>query len=80
MKLIAELPDPAALADVSEERLRKLWQGLGYYSRARNLHQCARQLDEFMLKHDMLRVSYFPTLQGSKVVSDMTSFDDFDHA
>ena len=38
-----------------------------------------RQLDEFMLKHDMLRVSYFPTLQGSKVVSDMTSFDDFDH-
>ena len=39
-----------------------------------------RQLDEFMLKHDMLRVSYFPTLQGSKVVSDMTSFDDFDHA
>ncbi|MBP7831369.1 MAG: hypothetical protein KA248_15790 [Kiritimatiellae bacterium] len=39
-----------------------------------------RQLDVFMLKHDMLRGSYFPTLQGSRVVSDMTSFDDFDHA
>ena len=39
-----------------------------------------RQLDEFMAKHEMPRVSYFPTLQGSKVVSDMTSFDDFDHS
>lgn len=38
-----------------------------------------RDLDEFMAKHDMPRVSWFPTLQGSKVVSDMTSFDDFDH-
>ena len=36
------------------------------------------ELDEFMLKHQMPRVSYFPTLQGSKVVSDMSSFDDFD--
>ena len=36
------------------------------------------ELDEFMLKHQMSRVSYFPTQQGSKVVSDMTSFDDFD--
>ena len=39
-----------------------------------------RALDELMAKHDMPRVSYFPTLQGSKVVSDMTSFDDFDQA
>jgi len=37
-----------------------------------------RELDAFMAQHDMLRVSFFPTLQGSKVVSDMTSFDDFD--
>lgn len=36
------------------------------------------ELDAFMLKHQMPRVSYFPTLQGSKVVSDMSSFDDFD--
>lgn len=39
-----------------------------------------RELDEFMAAHDMPRVSYYPTLQGSKVVSDMTPFDDFDHA
>jgi len=37
-----------------------------------------RELDAFMEEHNMPRVSYFPTLQGSKVVSDMTSFDDFD--
>lgn len=39
-----------------------------------------RELDEFMAKHDMPRVSYSPTLQGAKVVSDMTPFDDFDNS
>ncbi len=38
-----------------------------------------RELDAFMAGHDMPRVSIFPTLQGSKVVTDLTSFDDFDH-
>ncbi len=36
-----------------------------------------RELDEFMAGHDMPRVDYFPALQGSRVVSDMTAFDDF---
>ncbi|OQA24720.1 MAG: D-glycero-alpha-D-manno-heptose 7-phosphate kinase [Verrucomicrobia bacterium ADurb.Bin345] len=39
-----------------------------------------RALDGFMAKHEMPRVSYFPTQQGSKVVSDMTSSEDFDAA
>ena len=30
------------LAKAHEERVLKLWQGLGYYSRARNLHKTAR--------------------------------------
>lgn len=38
----------------------------------------SRDLDAFMMERNMPRVSYFPTLQGAKVVSDMTSFDDFD--
>ncbi|MEI6807832.1 MAG: galactokinase [bacterium] len=38
-----------------------------------------RALDQFMEKHKMHRVSYFPTLQGAKVVSDITPFDDFDN-
>jgi A/G-specific adenine glycosylase len=39
-----ELPDLAALADASEARVLKLWEGLGYYSRARNLHRLAREV------------------------------------
>lgn len=39
-----------------------------------------RELDEFMLRNQMPRTSYFPSLQGARVVSDMTPFDDFDHA
>lgn len=38
------LPDFAALAAAPEERVLKLWEGLGYYSRARNLHRLARVL------------------------------------
>lgn len=39
---LEELPDFAALAAASEERVLKLWEGLGYYSRARNLHKLAK--------------------------------------
>ncbi len=41
-RFMAELPDAAALAAASEERLFKLWEGLGYYSRARNLRRAAQ--------------------------------------
>ena len=41
-RFMEELPDVAALADVPEERLLKLWEGLGYYSRARNLQRAAK--------------------------------------
>ncbi len=36
-----------------------------------------RELDAFMAEQGMPRVSYFPSLQGAKVVSDMTPFDAF---
>lgn len=38
------LPTVEALADVEEDVLLKLWQGLGYYNRARNLQKAARQI------------------------------------
>lgn len=44
LRFIEKWPDVADLAAASEEEVLKLWQGLGYYSRARNLHQCARQV------------------------------------
>ena len=40
----SELPDIPALAECSDERLMKLWEGMGYYSRARNLKKCAQKL------------------------------------
>ena len=41
MRFLQELPDIPALAAVPEDRLLKLWEGLGYYSRARNLKKAA---------------------------------------
>ena len=40
-RFIRELPDVAALAAVEDDRLMKLWEGLGYYNRARNLKKAA---------------------------------------
>lgn len=41
-RFVRELPDIPALAACEEERLLKLWEGLGYYSRVRNLQKAAR--------------------------------------
>lgn len=43
-RFIDTFPDITSLARSKEEKVLKLWQGLGYYSRARNLHKAAKQL------------------------------------
>ena len=45
-RFMEALPAVADLAAVEEDRLMKLWQGLGYYNRARNLQRAARQVVE----------------------------------
>ncbi len=45
-RFLEVLPTVADLACCPEDRLMKLWQGLGYYSRARNLQKAARQVME----------------------------------
>lgn len=45
-RFLKELPDVKALAEVPEDRLLKLWEGLGYYNRARNLKEAACQIME----------------------------------
>lgn len=45
-RFIKELPDMKSLAECDDEKLNKLWQGLGYYSRAKNLKKCAIQCME----------------------------------
>lgn len=47
-RFLQRFPDVAALAAASEDEVLALWSGLGYYSRARNLHRCAR---EVMARH-----------------------------
>lgn len=44
LRWMEELPDIASLASVDSEQLMKLWQGLGYYSRARNMRKAAEML------------------------------------
>ena len=44
-----ELPDVRTLATAPEQRVLKLWEGLGYYTRARNLQRAAQQI---MAQHD----------------------------
>ena len=39
-------PDVKSLADASLEAVLLLWQGLGYYTRAKKMHQCARKIVE----------------------------------
>ena len=41
---LKEVPDIAALADADPEKLHKLWEGLGYYSRVRNLQKAAQKI------------------------------------
>jgi len=44
LKFIVQFPTVKNLAEASEEEVLKLWQGLGYYSRARNLHYSAKYI------------------------------------
>lgn len=46
LRFLWEFPDVESLAAAPEDKVMKLWEGLGYYSRARNLHYAARQIAE----------------------------------
>ncbi len=43
-RFMERFPDAASLAEAEEDEVLRLWEGLGYYSRARNLHAAARQI------------------------------------
>ena len=55
-KFIKRFPTPLALANAREDEVLKLWQGLGYYSRARNLHAAAKSMNgKFPATYDGVR-------------------------
>lgn len=45
-RFLARCPDVFALAEAPQDEVLKLWEGLGYYSRARNLHAAAKKVAE----------------------------------
>ncbi len=59
-RFLSAFPNVGALAAASEDEVLKLWEGLGYYSRARNLHAAAKQVmsehkGRFPSNHEGLR-------------------------
>lgn len=59
-RFMERFPTVESLAQASEDEVLRLWQGLGYYSRARNLHAAARQITA---------LGHFPdTLDGIKAL------------
>ena len=50
-RLITRFPDIQSLADAEEDEVLLYWQGLGYYSRARNLHKAAQLMKDHEIFH-----------------------------
>ena len=63
-------PDIAAVAAANEEEILKAWEGLGYYSRARNLHRAARIVME---RHKGVLPSQVEVLRALPGVGDYTA-------
>src|SRR5208337_675986 len=49
LRFMAALPTIQALAEADEQQVLRLWEGLGYYRRARQLHKAAQRI---MAQHD----------------------------
>ena len=52
LRFIRRFPDVRTLASASEDEVLKYWQGLGYYSRARNLHAAAKSMNCLLYTSD----------------------------
>ena len=55
-RLITRFPDIQSLADAKEDEVLLYWQGLGYYSRARNLHKAAQLMKNHEIFHQAMRL------------------------
>ena len=70
LRFVEKWPTVNDLANATEEEVLKMWQGLGYYSRARNLHQCAKQIVE---QYGGLFPADFEKLKQLKGIGDYTA-------
>ena len=56
LRFTERFPDLKTLAEAPEDEVLKMWQGLGYYSRARNLHAAAKSMNgTFPLTYEGVR-------------------------
>ncbi len=70
LKFVERFSGIRELATASQEEILKLWQGLGYYSRARNLHAGARQVLE---RYNGVLPSDYEALLGIKGIGEYTA-------
>jgi A/G-specific adenine glycosylase len=70
IQFIRRFPDVGSLAKASEDEVLKIWQGLGYYSRARNMHYAARQI---MNEYNSQFPDSFNEIRKLKGVGDYTA-------
>jgi A/G-specific adenine glycosylase len=63
-RFLERFPTVAALAAASEDAVLGLWSGLGYYSRARNLHRCAQEVVALHGGHFPPTAAQLQTLPG----------------
>ena len=69
-RFLAALPDIAALAAAQPEKLTKLWEGLGYYSRVRSLQTAAQQI---MAQHGGVFPRDYADIRALKGIGDYTA-------
>lgn len=69
-RFLIAFPDVQSLAAADEQDILKLWQGLGYYSRARNMHHTAKEIVE---KHNGLFPVSSAGLKKLKGIGDYTA-------
>lgn len=69
-RFIEKFPDVRTLAQADEEEVLKIWQGLGYYSRARNMHTAAQQIIQ---RHKGIFPKQYTDIKALKGVGDYTA-------
>lgn len=70
LRFLQKFPDIQSLADAGEIEVLKIWQGLGYYSRARNMHAAAK---EIMNLHKGIFPETYEEIRKLKGIGDYTA-------
>lgn len=70
LRFIEAFPDVRALAEADEEAVLRVWQGLGYYSRARNMHAAAQSI---MTRHHGQFPNTYEEIRALKGIGDYTA-------